>query len=49
MRKEIMAFSNKQVEYIFDGNFSQLAAIFQRDKLVIVTDENVFKLHSSKS
>ena len=48
MRKEIMAFSNKQVEYIFDGNFSQLAAIFQRDKLVIVTDENVFKLHSSK-
>jgi 3-dehydroquinate synthase len=48
MRKEIMAFSNKLVEYIFDGNFSQLAAIFQRDKLVIVTDENVFKLHSSK-
>jgi 3-dehydroquinate synthase len=48
MRKEILAFSNKQVEYLFDASFSQLALLYQRDKIVIVTDENVFKQHALK-
>jgi 3-dehydroquinate synthase len=48
MRKEILAFSNKQVEYFFDTSFSQLALLYQRDKIVIVTDENVFKHHALK-
>ncbi len=48
MRKEIFKFSNKAVEYIFNGSFTQLPILFQRDKVVIVTDENVYKLHADK-
>lgn len=48
MRKEILKFSNKEVEYIFNGSFAQLPIMFQRDKVVIVTDENVYKLHAEK-
>ena len=48
MRKGVLAFSTKQVEYIFDGAFAHLAVMFQRDKMVIVTDENVFKHHKEK-
>jgi 3-dehydroquinate synthase len=48
MRKEILAFSNKEVEYIFEGTFSQLTKTFPRDKIVVVTDENVFKCHAAK-
>lgn len=48
MRKGVWAFSTKQVEYIFDGAFAHLALMFQRDKMVIVTDENVFKHHKEK-
>ncbi len=48
MRKGVWAFSTKQVEYIFDGAFAHLAVMYQRDKMVIVTDENVFKHHKEK-
>ncbi len=48
MRKELLAFSNKEVEYIFDASFSQLSLLYPRDKIVIVTDENVFKHHEEK-
>jgi len=48
MRNELLAFSNKNVEYVFDGSFSQLALLYQQDKVVIVTDENVFKHHKKK-
>ncbi len=48
MRKERLKFSNKEVEYIFNGSFAHLPTMFQRDKVVIVTDENVFKLHADK-
>lgn len=48
MRNELLAFSGRNVEYIFDGSFSQLALLFQQDKVVIVTDENIFKLHKKK-
>lgn len=48
MRKELFKFSNKEVEYIFDGSFTHLPVAFQRDKLIIVTDENLYKLHADK-
>lgn len=48
MRNELLAFSNKNVDYVFDGSFSQLALLYPRDKIVIVTDENVFKHHKHK-
>ena len=48
MRKEILKFSNREVEYIFNGSFEQLSILFQRDKVVIVTDENIFRLHADK-
>ncbi len=43
-----MKFSNREVEYIFNGSFEQLPILFQRDKVVIVTDENIFRLHADK-
>ncbi len=48
MRKELKAFSNKAVEYIFDGHFENLLEIFPKEKLVVVTDENVFALHEAR-
>ena len=48
MKKELMEFSNKAVEYIFDGQFGQLLTTMEKNKLVIVTDENVFNHHKEK-
>lgn len=48
MRKEIHTFSNKKVEYIFNATFSLIEELFPKDKVVIITDENVFEHHSTK-
>jgi len=48
MRKEFKQFSNKKVEYIFDGDFLQLLSIYPKEKLVFITDENVFAHHQGK-
>jgi len=48
MRKQKVEFTSKTVDYIFDGSFSELAALFHKEKLVLITDENVFEHHSSK-
>ncbi|RYF90165.1 MAG: 3-dehydroquinate synthase [Chitinophagaceae bacterium] len=48
MRKELVKFTNKEVEYIFDGSFTELPLTHQRDKIIIVTDENLYKYHADK-
>lgn len=48
MRKELFTFSNKQVTYIFNGSFSALATMYPKEKIVVITDENVFEHHSTK-
>ena len=48
MRKEVLKFSTKAVEYVFNGSFDQLPLMYPRDKLVMVTDENIFKLQQEK-
>lgn len=48
MRKDLFTFSNKKVEYIFNGSFSELGVLYPSDKIVIITDENVFEHHSTK-
>jgi 3-dehydroquinate synthase len=48
MRKERFRFSNKEVEYIFNGSFSQIEEWYPKDKVVVITDQNVFEHHSTK-
>ena len=48
MRKESFTFSNKKVEYIFNGAFSQIGELYAKEKIVIITDQNVFEHHSTK-
>src|SRR5688572_17448183 len=48
MRKQSVAFTNKTAEYIFDASFSMLEELFPKEKIVLVTDENVFEHHQSK-
>jgi 3-dehydroquinate synthase len=48
MRKELFEFSSKKVEYLFDASFEVIKTVYPNDKIVIVTDENVFKLHKKK-
>jgi len=48
MRRQKVAFTSKPVEYIFDASFSMLGELFPKEKLVIITDENVIKHHASK-
>ncbi|RYY66375.1 MAG: 3-dehydroquinate synthase [Chitinophagaceae bacterium] len=45
MRKETIVFSNKNAVYIFDGTFSQLETVFPKEKIVLITDENVYSHH----
>jgi 3-dehydroquinate synthase len=48
MRKEIVAFLNKTSTYIFDGSFTMLEEFFPKEKMVLVTDENVYEYHFKK-
>ena len=48
MRRQKVAFTSKPVEYIFDASFSMLGELFPKEKLVIITDENVIKHHALK-
>lgn len=48
MRTEWMPFSHKKVEYIFDGTFAQVTEQYGKDKLIVITDENVYEHHSGK-
>src|SRR6187200_1216912 len=48
MRKELFSFSNKKVEYIFNGAFSQVEEWYPKEKVVVITDQNVFEHHSTK-
>ncbi|RYD78974.1 MAG: 3-dehydroquinate synthase [Sphingobacteriales bacterium] len=45
MRKQKIEFSSKSVEYIFDASFSMLENMYAKEKMVIVTDENVYGHH----
>jgi 3-dehydroquinate synthase len=41
-------FSEKKVAYYFDANFSLLYELTEQANTVLITDENVFKLHQNK-
>lgn len=45
MRKQTFQFTNRSVEYIFDAPFALLGDIYPKEKVVIVTDENVYAHH----
>lgn len=48
MIKEENIFSGKKVVYYFDAAFSYLAQLTDKEKAIIITDENVFALHAEK-
>ena len=48
MRKTEYTFSEKKVECIFDAVFMDIEAYGRKEKIVILTDENVYKLHKDK-
>ncbi|MBK8711720.1 MAG: 3-dehydroquinate synthase [Niastella sp.] len=43
MNKQVFTFSNRQVSYIFDANLSEFLKQFERDRLIILTDENLYE------
>ena len=45
MRKEKIAFTSKAVEYMFNASFSMLETLYAKEKMVIITDENVYSHH----
>ncbi len=46
MTNESHLFSNKNVEYYFDGSFSELLKKYDREKVIVITDDNLFQLHN---
>lgn len=48
MRKETFVFSQKKVDYFFDASFKEIENLFPKEKIIIITDDNVFRLHASK-
>jgi 3-dehydroquinate synthase len=45
MEQQSFVFSQREVTYLFGGSFSRFIKDFDATKVVIVTDENVFKIH----
>ena len=48
MRKETFVFSQKKVDYLFDASFSEIENYFPKEKIIIITDGNVFAHHGDK-
>lgn len=48
MTKAEYSFSEKKVAYYFDADFSLLKTLVQQDGTVLITDENIYRLHQSK-
>ena len=48
MRKETFVFSQKKVDYLFDASFSEIENYFAKEKIIIITDENVFAYHGTE-
>jgi 3-dehydroquinate synthase len=41
-------FTNSQVKYFFNTGFSQLSKLTGKDRTVLITDENIYRNHTSK-
>ena len=48
MRKETFVFSQKKVDYLFDASFSEIENYFAKEKIIIITDENIYHHHGAK-
>ena len=48
MRKKTYTFSNSQVDYFFDADFSHLEKLLSKEQAVMITDEHVFDKHKRK-
>jgi 3-dehydroquinate synthase len=48
MKKESFVFSNKKVDCLFGVSFTELEKMFPKEKIIIITDENIFDLHGAK-
>ncbi len=48
MRKETFVFSQKKVEYLFDASFGEIENHFAKEKMIIITDENIYHHHAAK-
>ena len=41
-------FTNAEVKYYFNARFSALSKLTGKDRTVLITDENVYRKHTSK-
>jgi 3-dehydroquinate synthase len=48
MRKKTYTFSNSQVDYFFDADFSHLEKLVSKEQAVVITDEHIFDKHKRK-
>jgi 3-dehydroquinate synthase len=48
MRKKTYTFSNSQVDYFFDADFSHLEKLVSKEQVVVITDEHIFDKHKRK-
>ena len=48
MKKLVYKFSSQSTQFLFDADFSKLGKLVDKSQSVLITDENVFRLHGSK-
>ena len=48
MRRQTVRFSTKKVNYYFDAPFKEIKNLFEKEKIIIITDENVYRYHAKK-
>ena len=48
MNQKTYTFSQNTTRFYFDANFSILAKLVDKDKTVLITDENIFNAHRKK-
>ncbi|MBS1497003.1 MAG: 3-dehydroquinate synthase [Bacteroidetes bacterium] len=48
MKRETFVFSQKKVDYLFDASFNEIENFFPKEKIIIITDDNLFKHHATR-
>src|SRR6185295_525438 len=48
MKKLVYKFSSQSTQFLFDADFSKLGKLVDKSQSVLITDENVFRLHGKK-
>lgn len=48
MKSQIVKFKNASTKILFNASFSEIKRLFNKEKIILITDQNIFNLHQNK-